>query len=103
MLAELSIEPLGKSDHVSAPIARVVDLIAESGLDYQVTAMGTLVEGDSQRVWDLVRRCHELAREGCGRVITQIRIDERSNGGPALHRSVERVEKVLGKPVHKSA
>ena len=102
MLAELTIEPIGKGSHLAAPLARVVDLVAASGLPFQVTAMGTLVEGEPEKVWDLLRHCHELARNDSGRVITEIRIDDRGDTAGALLRNVERIEEVLGKTVPRS-
>jgi uncharacterized protein (TIGR00106 family) len=103
MLAELTIEPLGQSSHVSSPIAQVIKVIADSGLDYQVTAMGTLFEGEPELVWDVIRRCHTLARNHCERVMTEVRIDDRRDGAASLHRSVRRIEDVLGTSVRASA
>lgn len=103
MIAELNIEPIGTGSHLSEAVAGVVDLIQRSGLDYQVTAMGTLVEGESEQVWDLLRRCHAMARSRAGRIITGIRIDDRGDEASALHHKVHRVEDILGKELKKTA
>ena len=103
MLAELTIEPLGHTGHISGPVAQVIKLIADSGLDYQVTAMGTLFEGEPEVVWDVIRRCHALACQQAERVVTEVRIDDRRDGAESLHRSVHRIEDVLGKRLQTSA
>lgn len=93
MLAEISIFPVGRA-HMGPPIGHVVDLIRSSGLPHQVTAMGTLVEGDDDAVWALLRRAHELAQAESGRVVTEIRLDVVSAG--ALERNASRFDEPLG-------
>lgn len=39
-------------------IAKVIDLVDKSGLKYRVNPMGTCIEGDLERVLELVKRCH---------------------------------------------
>ncbi|MBD3299246.1 MAG: thiamine-binding protein, partial [candidate division Zixibacteria bacterium] len=45
MLVFFSISPLGTSESVSKPVSEIIDIIARSGLEYQVTPMGTIFEG----------------------------------------------------------
>ncbi len=49
MIAEISVIPIGEGIDLSGYVARVVKIIDESGLDYKLNAMGTVVEGDSDR------------------------------------------------------
>ena len=59
--------------------------------------MGTLVEGDDETVWALLRRCHERAMASCERVVTEIRID--GSGRPVgLYYAADRVDESLGEP-----
>lgn len=99
MLAELSITPIGEGEHLAGPVSLAIDLIAASGLTYQVTAMGTLIEGPDDRVWELLRRCHEAVRGRSARLVTEIRLDDAGRSGQALDRSVRRVEEELQRPV----
>ena len=62
VLLEMSITPLGKGESVSAYVAECVDIIDRSGLDYELHAMGTIVEGELDQVLDLMRRCIEQTR-----------------------------------------
>ncbi len=45
MLLELSVIPLGRGRSISADIVDLVRIIDASGLDYRVTAAGTIIEG----------------------------------------------------------
>lgn len=103
MLVQVNITPVGSGEHLAESVSKVIEVIAESGMDYQVTAMGTLVEGPADRVWPLVRRCHDLARRDHARVVTEIRIDDRKLPDRELHRDVRRVEEILGRPVNRTA
>ena len=45
MLLELSVIPLGRGRSISADIVDLVRIIDASGLDYRLTAAGTIIEG----------------------------------------------------------
>ena len=101
MLAEFSVSPAG-AESMGDEVARCLDLVDRSGLDYQLTAMGTLVEGEWDAVLDLIGRCHEAVREEAGRVVTTIRIDDREGVEGALRSKVADVERILGRELRKS-
>ena len=46
VLLEMSIVPLGAGESVSQYVARCVDLVGRSGLDYGLHAMGPVVAMD---------------------------------------------------------
>ena len=101
MLAIFSTFPVDKGQSLSKEVAGVIKLIDESGLDYQTTAMGTLVEGEWDDIMDLVKRCHHKLREGSSRVYTKISIDDREGATGRLKGKVADVEKALGREVKK--
>lgn len=101
MLAIFSTFPTGKSESLGKDVAEVIRLIDESGLDYQTTAMGTLVEGEWDEVMDLVKRCHHKLRENSRRVYTKITIDDREGATGRLNGKVADIEKILGREVKK--
>lgn len=76
---EVSIIPLGTtSTSVSDYVASCVKIARESGLTCQLTAMGTLLEGDVELIWAVIRRMQEAVfAAGAGRVYTTIKIDDR--------------------------
>jgi len=97
MLAEFSIVPLGKGEHLADPIAEVLKIVDESGLDYRLHAMGTEVEGDWDAVMGLIKRCHQRMAGRCNRVYTQIKIDDFKGQANMLSSKVGAVERRVGK------
>ncbi len=101
MIVEFSVVPIGRGEELAGPVARILDLVDRSGLPYQLTAMGTLVEGDWDAVMALVRRCHEAMRGETGRVLTHIAIDDRPGAAGRIAGKVRDVETILGRPLKK--
>lgn len=101
ILASFSIAPLDRGESVSKYVAQLVDLIDRSGLDYQLTPMATIVEGEFEEVMALIAACHQKMRSMSRRVITNIKIDDREGASGRLAGKVESVERALGRPVRK--
>ena len=57
VMAEFSIVPIGEGESLSGFVAEILALIDESGLEYRLTPMGTIVEGRAEQVFDLARAC----------------------------------------------
>lgn len=78
-IAEVSVVPLGLSGtSLSAHVAKVLAVIRESGLQYELTAMGTIISGENDALWKVLRDIHEcLYSTDVARVLTTIRIDDR--------------------------
>jgi len=101
MLAEFSIVPLDKGVSLSEYVSKVIDIVDNSDLDYQLTPMGTVVEGDWDEVMDLISDCHKEMRKYSDRVETKIIIDDRKGADNRLTGKIQSVEKKLGKKVEK--
>jgi len=80
-VAEIFITPLGTGESTIREFIRaLVPRVEASGLAYQLTAMGTLVEGPLDDVLALARALHTAtfdAASGTDRVVTHLRLDER--------------------------
>ena len=76
---EISVVPLGtKTPSVSDYVAACVKVVADSGLKYQLTPMGTVIEGDIDNILPVLRTMHEIPfQQGAQRVSTLIKIDDR--------------------------
>lgn len=95
MLAAFSITPLGASDSVGEAVARVVAVVRASGLPNETTSMFTTVEGTPEEVFDLLRRCVEVAEVHAPRLSITAKFDHRPGHTGGLTRKVERVEQAL--------
>lgn len=97
LLAELSIWPMDKGVSVSAYVARVLDLIDRSGLDYKLGPLGTAIEGEPAAVLELIRQCHAELEKDCDRIACSVKMDWRRGQSGRLGAKVEAVEKRLGR------
>ena len=96
-VVEISVTPLGTSQPgVSEYVAGCVEIVVHSGLAYQLTPMGTIIEGDLDQIFPVLREMVEqpFAR-GAVRVSTLIKIDDRRD--QARHDMAGKVEAVTGK------
>lgn len=77
MIAEIHVAPspigtpLDKYKHIN----EVIETISSSGLQYEVSALGTTFEGSDSKVWEVLRKVHEgTIRAGATSNISNIRI-----------------------------
>src|SRR5438552_16994729 len=101
VLLEMSITPLGAGESVSQHVAECVELIDQSGLDYELHAMGTIVEGELGQVLDLMRRCIEQVSQHNYRVTCAAKLDLRRGQIGRIRSKVDSVEQKLGHAVRK--
>jgi len=79
-IAEVSIIPLGtRTPSVSKYVARAVSVLRqEKDVKYELTSMGTIIEGDLEKILKVVKKMHQATfDEGVMRVVTTIKIDDR--------------------------
>ena len=96
VLLDFSMSPLGKGESVGPYVARCLKVVAASGLDYRLHAMGTTLEGEWDDVFAVVRRCFEILKPDCERITCSIKVDYRAGPGGRLDGKVRRVEELLG-------
>jgi uncharacterized protein (TIGR00106 family) len=101
MLIEFSIVPIGTGSSVGDRLAEVLKLIDESGLPYKLNPMGTVVEGEWDELFGLVKKCHKAVMKKEERVITTISIDDRKGKAARIEAKVESIEKRLGRSLKK--
>lgn len=102
MLAEFSVTPIDKGgENLSQYVSQSLQFIEESGLDYKVTAMGTIVEGDADKVFALIQKCHSNMTGQSERVSTYVKIDDRKGAKGRLNGKVKSVEEKLGHELKK--
>ncbi len=101
MLLELSVIPLGRGRSISADLADLVKIIDASGLDYRVTAAGTILEGTWDQLMDVARKCHAEMRKKTERVVTFMKVDDYDERSGRLTAAVTSVEQKVGKSLKK--
>ena len=99
-IVEVTVVPLGTQDtSLSKYVAGCHNLLKEKkGIDYQLTPMGTIIEGDVDQIFDLVKKLHEVPFDkGVSRVTTSIKIDDRRDKESSMEQKIDSVNKKLKK------
>jgi len=96
---QLFCSPPGAREGVEEVIAEVLSIVDGSGLSYQLGPMHTVVEGEPERVLEVILRCHQRVLELAPRVLTKITLDDRKGATGRLRGKVRDVEQILGKPL----
>lgn len=105
VLLEFSMFPTSdecrEGSSVSHQVAKIIDMIDQSGLAYQLTPMGTIVECDSvPEALKVVERAYEQLEE-CERVYSTIKLDIRKGKSDRLKGKIESVEAKIGRGVNR--
>lgn len=102
MLASFAVAPAGVGEEVKELVAEVLKIVDRSGLSYKLGAMQTTIEGDTDRVMDVILQCHRRMLELAPRVLTSIVIDDRKGATGRLEGKVKDVEEIVGKPLSRT-
>jgi uncharacterized protein (TIGR00106 family) len=98
---DFSMYPIDKGEKLSPYVARSLDIIDRSGLEYRLHAMGTEIEGEFDEVMAVVRDCFKAMTADCNRIECSLKIDYRKGRHGRLQGKVDSVERILGRPLKK--
>jgi uncharacterized protein (TIGR00106 family) len=97
-IAEVSVVPLGtKTASVSQYVARAIKVLEkQKSIRYEITPMGTVIEGDLDKILTVVKRMHEaVLGEEVVRVLTTVKIDDRRDKPQSMKAKLDSVRKKL--------
>ena len=97
-IVQVSIVPLGtKTTSISSYVARALKVLEnQKSVKYELTPMGTVLEGDLDKVLRMVRKMHEsVFEEGVQRVVTIVNIDDRRDKRATMESKISAVEDKL--------
>ena len=97
VLLEFSMAPLEKGASVGEYVARSLKIIDDSGLDYRLHAMGTIVEGEIDDVLGVLKRCFDAMAADCERITCTAKLDYRRGYSGRLKSKVASVEEKLSR------
>jgi uncharacterized protein (TIGR00106 family) len=97
VLLEFSMYPMDKGESLSPYVARSMEVIEQSGLEYRMGPMGTAIEGEWDEVFGVVRECFQRMSQDCNRVAVSIKVDYRKGRTGALQGKIASVEQKAGK------
>lgn len=104
VLLEFSMFPTSddcrNGSSVSAQVSKIIDAIDKSGVAYQLTPMGTVVETDTMKeALEIIELAYEQL-EDCERVYSSLKFDIRKNTKNRLKTKIASIEKVLDREVN---
>jgi len=98
-IIDISIVPVGTSaPSVSEYVAGALRILQnEPDIKYELTAMGTIIEGELEHLLTLAGRMHRSAFDaGAMRVLTTIKVDERRDKPLTMNGKIKSVKEKLG-------
>jgi uncharacterized protein (TIGR00106 family) len=97
VIVEVSVVPVGTGEaSVSAYVRAAVKIIEETDLDYQVNSMGTCLQGEWDEIFSTLKAVHdELAKMGCSRIVTTVKIDDRRDKYGTMDAKIAAIEDEL--------
>lgn len=96
--ADISIIPIGVGVSLSKYVAACERVFRDAGLDPQLHAFGTEIEGQWDTVMAAVRRCHDVVHEmGAPRISTTVKLSTRSDRDQSLADKVTSVHRQLAR------
>ena len=99
ILLEFSLYPTDKGESVSKYVAPVLDKIDKSGIPYRLTPMGTILEGEWDDIFGLIKECFDQMKQECKRITLIAKMDYRDTPGGRITGKVERIEQRLNRPM----
>ncbi len=98
VLLEFSMFPTDKGESVSPYVSRIIKMIKETGLNYRLTPMGTVVEADSMpEILRVIEQAYDLLEPDCNRIYSSMKLDIRKGKGNRLEGKIRSVEDRIGK------
>ncbi len=96
VIADLSIVPLGVGVSLSKYIVACEKVLKEAGLNTQLHAYGTNIEGEWDEVFAAIKRCHEVLHEmGVPRITATLKFGTRVDRHQTIADKVKSVEEKL--------
>jgi uncharacterized protein (TIGR00106 family) len=98
VMLDFCVVPLGVGVSVSAHVAECQRVLQASGLSHQMHPYGTVVEGEWEDVFAVLRQCHERVHAmGAPRITTSLRLGTRVDREQSMDDKLESVRKLLSR------
>jgi uncharacterized protein (TIGR00106 family) len=90
--------PTDKGGSVSEYVSQVIKVIRDSGMSYQLTPMGTIIETDDlQQALGVVQVAYNtLEQAGCNRVYSSLKLDIRKGKDNRLQGKLKSIQDKIG-------
>ena len=92
VIVDLCVVPIGVDVSVSKYVAACQEVLQEAGLEHQLHAYGTNIEGDWDEVFAAIKQCHERVHAmGAPRITTSIKAGTRTDRQQTMQDKIDSV------------
>ena len=96
VMVDFCVVPIGVGVSVSAYIAECERVIIGAGLEAHLHPYGTVIQGEWNTVFEVVRQCHERVHEmGAPRISTSMRVGTRIDRVQTMQDKLDSVRTIL--------
>ncbi|MEE2752939.1 MAG: MTH1187 family thiamine-binding protein [Candidatus Latescibacterota bacterium] len=96
VIADLCVVPIGVGVSVSEHVAACERVLKEAGLQVNLHAYGTNIEGEWDDVFAAIKRCHEVVHEmGSPRISTTLKVGTRVDREQTIQDKIDSVNEKL--------
>jgi len=97
VLMEFSMFPTDKGESVRDYVARIIKMIDESDLRYQLTPMGTIIEFEKiEDALKIIEKSYKLLEDDCNRVYSVIKFDIRKSKNQRMDQKIDSIRSIVG-------
>lgn len=101
VLMEFAMFPTDKGESVSEYVSQIIKMIKDSGLNYKLTAMGTIIETNSiEEALSIVQKAYHILEPYSNRIYSTIKFDIRKNATNRLEGKISSIENKIGPTNH---
>jgi uncharacterized protein (TIGR00106 family) len=98
VIVDLCMVPIGVGVSLSPYVAGCEKVLGEAGLKTVLHANGTNIEGDWDKVFAAIKRCHKaMHQQGAPRVFTILKVGTRTDRAQTMADKVKSVRAKMGK------
>jgi uncharacterized protein (TIGR00106 family) len=96
VIVDLCVVPIGVGVSVSDYIVECEKIILENELKSQLHPYGTVIEGEWDLVFSVIKKCHERVHEmGAPRIFTSLKVGTRTDRGQTMQDKIDSVTSKL--------
>ncbi|MEI8049120.1 MAG: MTH1187 family thiamine-binding protein [Bacteroidota bacterium] len=101
VLMQFAMFPTDKGASASPYVSRVIAMIRDSELPYQLSAMGTIIETETlEEAQSVVNKAYSLLQNDCSRVYCTVTFDIREGSTGRMQQKINSIEEKIGKVNH---
>jgi len=97
VLLEFAMFPTDKGESVSSDVSEVIAMIRDSGVNYKLSAMGTIIETDTlAEALEIVQKSNDILAINSNRIYSSIKLDIRKNTKNRLETKIQSIQNKIG-------